>query len=381
MTVKIRESNAKVTASEGKGIYEVTLITEGQGSSGYYSKELLEEYGALTFDENRPMFANHPTDDEFDNGRDITKLMARTIEAARVVEEDGVTKLKSKIKVRPEWREFVEEYKDVIGLSIFASGEAREGEVNGTKTMIVESFDYSDPYRSIDFVVAAGRGGKVDRMVESAQRVIEMTANDKREALQAAIKDASGDGYSWVRDFDESVVYVEANDGLFQIEYTTNESGKIVLGDRTEVRATTKYVPVSENHRGNDPDSEKKVSRMAFEDEITAKVEALTESLSALVESLKPEETVPGEVDRAAVVEAALEAGLSKSARERVLEAVSNGKTAEEAIEAEKALRDEIVKEYQATSTTDEGGSGRVRESAGGGGGKFDPVEALKSIS
>src|SRR5690606_13920895 len=119
---------------------------------------------------------NHPTDEEFDNGRDITKLMARTIEAARVVEEDGVAKLKSKIKVRPEWQDFVEEYKDVIGLSIFASGEAREGEINGNKTMIVESFDYTDPYRSIDFVVAAGRGGKVDRMVESAQRVMEMTA-------------------------------------------------------------------------------------------------------------------------------------------------------------------------------------------------------------
>jgi len=366
--LKIRESNAKVTASEGKGIYEVTLITEGQGSSGYYSKELLEEYGALTFNENRPMFANHPTDEEFDNGRDITKLMARTIEAARVVEEDGVAKLKSKIKVRPEWQDFVEEYKDVIGLSIFASGEAREGEINGNKTMIVESFDYTDPYRSIDFVVAAGRGGKVDRMVESAQRVMEMTANDKREALQAALNDGS-DKYSWVRDFDENVVYVETEGGLFQIEYTSNESGKIVLGDRTEVRATTKYVPVSENVRGNVPaNPDVKDYTMAFEDEITAKVEALAESVATLVESLKPAEDDPqeNEIDRAAVVESALEAGLAKSARDRVLKAVEAGSTPEDAIAAEKALRDEIVKEYQA-SNADAGSAGYVRESASGG--------------
>lgn len=366
--LKIRESNAKVTASEGKGIYEVTLITEGQGSSGYYSKELLEEYGALTFNENRPMFANHPTDEEFDNGRDITKLMARTIEAARVVEEDGVAKLKSKIKVRPEWQDFVEEYKDVIGLSIFASGEAREGEVNGQKTMIVESFDYTDPYRSIDFVVAAGRGGKVDRMVESAQRVMEMTANDKREALQAALNDGT-DKYSWVRDFDENVAYVETEGGLFQIEYTSNESGKIVLGDRTEVRATTKYVPVSENDRGNVPaNPDVKDYTMAFEDEITAKVEALAESVATLVESLKPAEDDPqeNEIDRAAVVESALEAGLAKSARDRVLKAVEAGSTPEDAIAAEKALRDEIVKEYQA-SNADAGSAGYVRESASGG--------------
>lgn len=365
--VKIRESNAKVTASEGQGIYEVTLITEGQGSSGYYSRELLEEYGPLTFNENRPMFANHPTEEEFENGRDVTKLMARTIEAARLVEEDGVAKLKSKIKVRPEWQDFVEEYKDVIGLSIFASGEAREGEVNGNKTMIVESFDYTDPYRSIDFVVAAGRGGKVDRMVESAQRVMEMTANDKREALQAALNDGT-DKYSWVRDFDDSLVYVETSDGLFQIEYTSNESGKIVLGDRTEVRATTQYVPVSENVRGNVPaNPEVKDYTMAFEDEVKESLSALAEQVGSLVESLKPVEDAPEEnvIDRAAVVESALEAGLSKSARDRVLKAVEAGSTPEDAIAAEKALRDEIVKEYQAADAGS-GTGGYVRESAGG---------------
>lgn len=365
--VKIRESNAKVTASEGKGIYEVTLITEGQGSSGYYSKELLEEFGPLTFNENRPMFANHPTEEEFENGRDVTKLMARTIEAARLVEEDGVAKLKSKIKVRPEWQDFVEEYKDVIGLSIFASGEAREGEINGNKTMIVESFDYSDPYRSIDFVVAAGRGGKVDRMVESAQKVMEMTANDKREALQAALNDST-DKYSWIRDFDDNLAYVETEGGLFQIEYTSNESGKIVLGDRTEVRATTQYVPVSENDRGNVPaNPEVKDYTMAFEDEVKESLSALAEQVGSLVESLKPAEDDPEEnvIDRAAVVESALEAGLSKSARDRVLKAVEAGSTPEDAIAAEKALRDEIVKEY-AASETDSGTGGYVRESAKG---------------
>lgn len=365
--VKIRESNAKVTASEGQGIYEVTLITEGQGSSGYYSKELLEEFGPLTFNENRPMFANHPTEEEFENGRDVTKLMARTIEAARVVEEDGVAKLKSKIKVRPEWQDFVEEYKDVIGLSIFASGEAHDGEINGTKTKIVESFDYADPYRSIDFVVAAGRGGKVDRMVESAQKVMEMTANDRREALQAALNDST-DKYSWIRDFDDNLAYVETESGLFQIEYTSNESGKIVLGDRTEVRATTQYVPVSENVRGNVPaNPNEKDYTMAFEDEIKESLSALAEQVGSLIESLKPAGDAPEEnvIDRAAVVESALEAGLSKSARDRVLKAVEAGSTPEDAITAEQALRDEIVKEY-AASETESGTGGYVRESAKG---------------
>src|SRR5690606_16219042 len=190
-------------------------------------------------------------------------------------------------------------------------------------------------------------------------RVMDMTANDKREALQAVLNVGS-DKYSWVRDFDENVVYVETEGGLFQIEYTSNESGKIVLGDRTEVRATTKYVPVSENDRGNVPaNPDVKDYTMAFEDEITAKVEALAESVATLVESLKPAEDDPqeNEIDRAAVVESALEAGLAKSARDRVLKAVEAGSTPEDAIAAEKALRDEIVKEYQA-SNADAGSAG-----------------------
>ncbi len=369
MTIKIRESTAALTESKGKGIFEVKIIKEGWGSSGYYSKDLLKEYGPRTFCAGTVSFMNHPTEEEFANGRDVTKIGGKLISDAEYREDaDGTGALYAQMKVRPQWQEFVEEYADNIGLSIFASGDAREGEVNGRTGMLVESFDYEDPYRSVDFVVAAGAGGKVERMVESAQKVMEMTANDKREALQAALNDGS-DKYSWVRDFDENVVYVETEGGLFQIEYTSNESGKIVLGDRTEVRATTKYVPVSENDRGNVPaNPDVKDYTMAFEDEITAKVEALAESVATLVESLKPAEDDPqeNEIDRAAVVESALEAGLAKSARDRVLKAVEAGSTPEDAIAAEKALRDEIVKEYQA-SNADAGSAGYVRESASGG--------------
>lgn len=368
MTIKIRESTAALTKSKGKGIFEVKIIREGWGSSGYYSKDLLKEYGPRTFSAGTVSFMNHPTEEEFANGRDVTKIGGKLISDAEYREDaDGTGALYAQMKVRPQWQEFVEEYADSIGLSIFASGDAREGEIDGRTGMLVESFDYEDPYRSVDFVVAAGAGGKVERMVESAQRVMEMTANDKREAIQAVLND-NDTGYSWVRDFDDSYIYAETNEGLFQIEYTSNESGKIVLGDRTEVRATTQYVPVSENDRGNVPaNPEVKDYTMAFEDEVKESLTALAEQVGSLVESLKPVEDAPEEnvIDRAAVVESALEAGLSKSARDRVLKAVEAGSTPEDAIAAEKALRDEIVKEY-AASETDSGTGGYVRESAKG---------------
>lgn len=90
-------------------------------------------------------------------------------------------------------------------------------------------------------------------------------------------------------------------------------------------------------------------------EEIQALAEALVEGLKpsfdGLREALVPakvEEVPEGakdEVDRAEIVEAAVEAGLTKAARTRVLDAVEAGATLEEAIKAEQALREEILKE------------------------------------
>lgn len=87
------------------------------------------------------------------------------------------------------------------------------------------------------------------------------------------------------------------------------------------------------------------------EQEIKALAEALAEAIkpefAALTEALTPKapEVEETETDFAAVVEAAVEADLSKTSRTRVVEAVKAGKPVDEAINAEKALRDEILKE------------------------------------
>lgn len=99
-------------------------------------------------------------------------------------------------------------------------------------------------------------------------------------------------------------------------------------------------------------------------EEIQALAEALVEGLKPSFEGLREAlvpvtpEVAPAEdaadedvVDRAEIVEAAIDAGLSKSARERVLDAVAGGTTLEEAIKAEKALREEILKEAKVEVT------------------------------
>lgn len=172
MTTVLRESGSRVEAKNlGNGIYEAKILQAGWGSSGYYSVDLLREHGPATFKAGRPCFANHPTEEEFAQGRDITKIMAKLVSDAEFREDDN--SLVAKIRVNEKWQPFVDEYMDVIGMSIFASGELTEGEAEGRSGKIVESFDPSFRYTSVDFVVAPGAGGKVERMLESYRAISE----------------------------------------------------------------------------------------------------------------------------------------------------------------------------------------------------------------
>lgn len=88
-------------------------------------------------------------------------------------------------------------------------------------------------------------------------------------------------------------------------------------------------------------------------------VEAMTPLFDGLKEALTPKEPEKPEAgaeeapDHGDIVEAAIDAGLSKSSRARVVKAVDDGATLEEALKAEKDLREEILKE----SATQHGGT------------------------
>lgn len=129
------------------------------------------------------------------------------------------------------------------------------------------------------------------------------------------------------------------------IESFRETSGNIVPNEHDEGK---RVVPVT-------PEDIKSVAE--------AVAAALEPTLTKITEALKPAEPAgddePDAVDRAEVVEKAVEAGLGKTARERVLAAVDGGKTVEEAISAEQALRDEIIKESASAATF----VGRVQES------------------
>lgn len=290
MQKRFHESVASVSAeSQGDGVFDVTIITPGWGSSGYYSESMLQEYGPRVFTKNRAMFANHPTEAEFASGRDVTKIMAKLVEDSRW--EDGV--LKAKVKVGNPYREFVAEYMETIGLSIFVEGDFQEGEIEGRTGAIVESLNAADPYASVDFVVAAGRGGKIDRAFEAFRAA---------EAVAETNSSSSPDGVN---------------------ERKTNVEIK-ELGDKLDLLKTA--------------------------------LESFSQDVKTAIESLKPAEPAEGEVDFAAVAEKVVaEESLTPSARKRVFESVKSGTKAEDAITAAKAEADEYKKLFEAQAVEAEG--------------------------
>src|SRR5690606_37375628 len=151
------------------GTWRVRLINEGQGSSGYYAAELLETYHHA-FD-NVISFLNHPVSGP--ETRNFTEIAGRvevsgpetrnfTEIAGRVVgetwldtAEDGTLGVYANWRPDPDYKAKLETYKDSLGLSIYISGagEDRDGVFHVTE------FDTEDPFRSVDVVIAAGRGG------------------------------------------------------------------------------------------------------------------------------------------------------------------------------------------------------------------------------
>jgi hypothetical protein len=240
----IREAVSLTNATPSSGRIRIKVIDAGVGSSGTYPAKTLEAAAKdKVFAKGTHMYMDHPTQmEDLDRPERTVKDLAGVLESDAVYENGA---LYAEAKVFPAWRSILDpEVFDHIGVSIRASAEVDESGGSRTITKLVHA-------ESVDFVTKAGRGGQVMEVLESARAhaVAEATANDTREWLQAAVKGAAGEGYSYVRDFDESNVWYETwtNDSskLYQQGYTLDGNTATLTGDPTEVRVETSYVPIT----------------------------------------------------------------------------------------------------------------------------------------
>src|SRR5690349_11008145 len=93
---------AEATATSERGAYDITIITEGAGSSGIYNGEMLEK-NVTAWPKGTKSFSDHPRYPSTPWERSLESLAAKFHDDARYVEEHGVAKLKTKLKVRDKY--------------------------------------------------------------------------------------------------------------------------------------------------------------------------------------------------------------------------------------------------------------------------------------
>lgn len=155
-------------SSAEDGTWEVRLISEGQGSSGIYTRELLENHHKALDDS--LSFRNHPTGWDGPQSRDFTMIAGQVVGETWLAEDErGLLAVHGKYLPDPEYRDKIERYKDKLGLSIYIEGSGYE---NDNGDFVVDWLNPQDPYKSIDVVIAPGARGK---FMESMKQVYSTT--------------------------------------------------------------------------------------------------------------------------------------------------------------------------------------------------------------
>lgn len=140
---------------EGTGVYRITVIRPGQGSSGVYTKEnLAASVGRFTAGTHMYMDHEGPQDRPERSVRDLAGVF---LEDATVAEDGSLSAV---VRVYPSFNKIIREKFDAIGVSINAFTYAG----NDSESNVVPPFD---GVVSVDFVTRAGAGGAITEVLES----------------------------------------------------------------------------------------------------------------------------------------------------------------------------------------------------------------------
>jgi hypothetical protein len=249
-----------LTAPSSTGELEITLITPGWGSSGYYSAEVLQQAAKdKVFPAGTQMHIDHMSPvDEYERPAGTLNTLAAVLKEDAYWDPkyvDAETGNKGRLAARSmlgsKYRTEITEFAPYIGTSIAVGVDIKAGEAEGRRGQIIEAM-YPHKLNRVDFVTVAGRGGKIDKVIEAlASKAHEVTANDLRSQLRELVRAAYGDEqtYVWLEDYDDANVWFSLEDAVkattYQVGYTVTGDVAELTGDSIEVRKVTQYVPIT----------------------------------------------------------------------------------------------------------------------------------------
>ena len=173
--------------TDSNGTIPIKIIDAGWGSSGYYSREVLQQAANdRVYAAGLQMYWNHPTktDEKERPERDLRDLAGVLTEDARWDEQGPKGPgLYSRAKVFAAYRDAVAEMGPYIGLSHYVWGESKTGEAEGKKGDIITRIVAA---RSVDFVTVPGRGGAIAEAFRAARPPVP-TDEQKTEAGKSMV--------------------------------------------------------------------------------------------------------------------------------------------------------------------------------------------------
>lgn len=179
------------SALRADGSVPVKIIQPGQGSSGYYTPEVLKRDGPTVFKAGLKGYVDHPTESEIrERPERSVKDLALELTTNAHYDTEGAAGpgLYAEAKVYKPWQQFVSDMAPHIGLSIRATGKARDGEIDGKSTKIIEKLVSA---KSVDLVTVPGAGGKILQLFESARERVEQGVQERAASEAAQGRDST----------------------------------------------------------------------------------------------------------------------------------------------------------------------------------------------
>lgn len=203
------------------GTAYLKLIQPGWGSCGYYPAEVLERDGPKIFKTSTKNFWNHQTvaEEAARPEGDLRDLASVLTEDAHY-EKNGPAGegLYAKANVFEQFRAPVDSLAKHIGMSIRASGVAKEGKApDGKAGKIIEKLTHG---LSVDYVTTPGAGGQILQLFEAARGRVAQPQPPVAEAAQENEMDAAA-----LQKLQESVTALAADNRKLRERQAITDAG------------------------------------------------------------------------------------------------------------------------------------------------------------
>lgn len=309
----IRESGqAKGT---GKRWTAKLISADVWGSTAYYPAEVLARDAAFAFPAGTKMFENHLTESEQWERPvgDVNKLVGKLVTAGEFIadhpEGPGVY---ADVEFYDSYVPRISEIGNDVGLSVDGGADYVEGERDQRYGKIVTGIPF---IRSVDVVVAAGAGGKLITIKESAGPMAGVPVNKEGDQSMSVTKEELTEALK--------AVVSELDTKITQIRESLTP---------TPVAAATPAAPA-------EPAA---ATSVLSAEEIAAAVAAKqAEDAAAAAAAAAPAE--PVQVDVAALVEAIATAQLPTAVIPGVVASVQNGASVEDAVKQQTDIREAFL--------------------------------------